>query len=333
MKKRHIPEILSLFFCVAVLFATSISSCTGSRPALPGGNSLKGKKIGFILKTFANPFFSEIERGARDEAAKYDFTVFAHDPERDEDRVEEQMELIKTFIENKVDVLCITPLDINEVLEPILQANRAGIPVIILDTELDWEKARKKGAKTLCYIGSNNYRGGMLAGEFLAEKIGKKGEVAVITGWAIGTEPGETRKNGFIKSISNYPDIKFVGVYDGKALRAGGMEATREILKKHPDLRGIFAINDRMSQGALDEIILEKKEGKVEVVGFDAAEEAKARIKDGKMAGSIAQYPREMGKMAIEAAVKALQKKPVPPFIYTKVEIITREKLLSPFES
>ena len=109
--------------------------------------------------------------------------------------------------------------------------------------------------------------------------------------------------------------------------RGKGFDVTQNILQAHPDVQGIFACNDLMALGAVEAADQAGKKGKIVIIGFDATDDARKAILEGRMAGSIAQYPSAMGEAAVENAVKLIRGEKIPKKIPTKVEMITQEML------
>lgn len=312
-KKYAIPVVLLITLLIGGLIFAAIK--TRKQAEVP--------KIVLIVKTLNNPFFVDMEKGALDEIKKYpkyELLVQGADQETD---VEMQMQILESMIQKKPKVICIVPSGSKEVLSGIVKANEAGIPVIIVDTRVGEKQAKALGAKYATFIGSDNYEGGQIAGKFIAKKLDGRGNVVIIEGIA-GHETGEKRKNGCIDAFKKFPDIKIVASQTANWDRDQGLNVTQNILQANPDVDAIFACNDEMALGAVQAVNQMGKKGKILIVGFDATDDAKRAIRNGDMAGSIAQYPGEMGKEAVENAIKLINGEKIPHEIPTKVEMITK---------
>jgi ribose transport system substrate-binding protein len=198
--------------------------------------------------------------------------------------------------------------------------------VIIVDTRLDEELVKSRGARYAAFIGSDNYEGGRVAARFIARKLDGRGNVVLLEGIA-GALTGDLRKQGFMDALKDYPGLKLVASQTADMERGKGFDVTQNILQAHPDVQGIFACNDLMALGAVEAVDQAGKKGGVVIVGFDATDDARKAILEGKMAGSIAQYPSAMGEAAVENAVKLIRGEGIPAKISTKIEIITKEML------
>ena len=276
--------------------------------------------VALVVKTLNNPFFIEMQRGAAEEANKRGLNLIVQAADREVD-VERQMQIIENLIERKVSVLCIAPSGSREIVPVIVKANKAGIPVLIIDTRADENALAAAGGKIATFIGSDNYDGGKLAGAFVAEKLGGKGNVAVLEGIP-GHETGDARLRGFKESIATATGIKIVASQPANWERDQGFNVFQNILQAHPEVNALFACNDLMALGAAEAIAAAGKTGKILVVGFDAQPEARAAIDKGAMAATVAQFPSKMGSAAVEYAHKLLKGETIPTFTPVPIELV-----------
>lgn len=334
MSKRFL-KVLSLILVMGLL-AFSMMACAQkaedkkdvpqqqTQPQ-PGAGDKK-LQIAFIPKTLNNPFFITMEEGAKAAADKAGVELIVQAAEREID-VEKQMQIMENMITKKVDAIMISPSGSKEIVPAIKKANDAGIPVLILDTKVDKAAADAEGAKTATFIGSDNYNGGQIAADYMIEKLGGKGEIAVIEGIA-GHETSDARVGGFKDRIKEKaPDIKIAASQTAQWERDKGFDVFQNMLTANPNIKGVFAASDLMALGAVEAIAQAKKTGEIIVLGFDASNDAKQAIKDGTMDGSIAQYADEMGRLGVESAVAFLKGTKIEEYIPTKVELITKDKL------
>jgi ribose transport system substrate-binding protein len=106
--------------------------------------------------------------------------------------------------------------------------------------------------------------------------------------------------------------------------RDQGFTVFQNMLQAHPDSDTLFAASDLMALGALEAIAAAGKTGKVRVIGFDALDDARKAIQSGTMEASVAQFPYEMGKAAVESAVKVINGETVQPDIMVRLEMVTK---------
>jgi ribose transport system substrate-binding protein len=197
------------------------------------------------------------------------------------------------------------------------KAKAAGIPVIIVDTDVNWPSK-------LSYVGADNKRAGELAGDYVIKLIHGKGKVAVIRG-ILGVATHEDRLAGFRDAIAKAPGVKCIAVQPANSERALGMSIMENYLTSHPDLQAVFATNDQMALGAVEAIAAHKMTGKVAVVGVDATSEAVRAVEAGKLAGDVAMHPEVLGRDSVEAAYRAAKHQPVDNRIDTGETLVTKE--------
>lgn len=307
---------------VLVMAVLLVAGCNRGEKsaAAPGGKSAGKPVVGFVMKTLNNPFFIEMQKGAEEAAKQQGIELIVQAADREID-VERQMQIIENLIQRGVSALCITPSGSREIVPVIVKANKANIPVLIVDTRADEKALGAAGGKIATFIGSDNYDGGKIAGEFVAAKLGGTGSVAVLEGIP-GHETGDSRLRGFREAIAKSPGIKIVASQPANWERDQGFNVFQNILQAHPEVTAVFACSDLMALGAVEAIAAAGKTGKITVVGFDAQPEARAAIQKGAMAATVAQFPGKMGSMAVESAAKLLRGETIPAFTAVPIELV-----------
>ncbi len=284
-----------------------------------------GPTIAFVMKTLNNPFFIDMQRGAKETADKFGINLLVQAAEREVD-VEKQMQIIENLIQRQVDVICVTPSGSKEIIPAIVKANQANIPVIVVDTRVDAVSLAESGGETAGFIGSDNVDGGRIAGRYIIEQLGGVGQVAILEGIP-GHETGDARLKGFHEALSSESGITLVASQTANWERDQGYNVFQNILQSHPDVQALFACNDMMALGAVEAIAAMDKTGEIVVVGFDAIADGRRAIAEKRMSASIAQHPYEMGKVALEKAWSLLQGQTFPAEIPVKIELITAASL------
>ena len=281
--------------------------------------------IALVMKTANNPFFIDMERGAREAADKLGVELIVQSAEREVD-VERQMQIIENLIQRQVNALCITPSGSKEIVPAIVKANKAKIPVLIVDTRVDETTLKEAGGQIATFIGSDNFAGGKIAGKKIVESLGGRGKVAVLEGIP-GHETGDARLGGFHEALKEQSGIEVIASQTANWERALGYNVFQNLLQSNPDIQALFACNDMMALGAVAAIAAAGKTGEIIVVGFDAIDDARSAIQKGEMHGSIAQFPSEMGRLAVEKAFDLLNGKTIADYIPTKIELVAKENL------
>ena len=294
-------------------------SCNRETPA-----SDDRKTVALVLKTLNHPFFVDMRRGAQEAADRLGVTLLVQAAEREID-VDKQMQIVENLLQTGIDVLTITPSGSREIVAALVKATNANVPIVIVDTRLDAEAAADAGIQARTFIGSDNYEGGRLAGEHVVTSTGGKARVGILEGIP-GHETGDSRLRGFRDAVAKAPGITVVASQPANWERDQGFNVFQNMLQAHADIDTVFAASDLMALGAIEAIAAAGKTGKIRVVGFDALDDAKKAIEAGTMDASVAQYPYEMGKAAVESAVKIMAGETLPPDIMVKLEMVTKPR-------
>ena len=279
-------------------------------------------RVALVLKTLNSPFFIDMQKGAVEAAQRVNLDLVVQAAEREVD-VEKQMQIIENLVQTGVKALLVTPSGSREIVPAIAKANAAGIPVVVLDTRVDPAAAREANLKIASFVGSDNYEGGKLAGQHLLAATGGKATVAVLEGIP-GHETGDSRLRGFREAVAGAPGVRIVASQPANWERDLGFNVFQNMMQAHPQIDAVFACNDMMALGAVEAIAAAGKTGKIRVFGFDAVDDARKAIEAGSMVGSVAQFPAEMGRLAVETAAHLLKGEAVPQDQTVRIELVTR---------
>ena len=292
----------------------------------PATTSTTGKPtVALVLKTLNHPFFVDMRRGAQEAADRLGVTLQVQAAEREID-VEKQMQIVENLIQTGVQALCITPSGSREIVSALVKAKDAGVPIIVVDTRVDAKAAADAGVRTETFVGSDNYEGGRLAGDYLVKATGGKARVGILEGIP-GHETSDSRLRGFRDAVKSAPGITIVASQPANWERDQGFNVFQNMLQAHQDIDSVFACSDLMALGAVEAIAAAGRRGKIKVVGFDALDDAKKAIAAGTMEASVAQFPAEMGRVAVESAVKVMRGEKLPPDINVKLDLVTRDNV------
>lgn len=312
----------SRYLCLACCVLSALFSlCCQRREEASRG----GPTVALVVKTVNHPYFIDMQQGAEAAARRLGINLIVQGAEREVD-VEKQMQIVEDLIQKKVDALCLAPSGSRELVPAVVKANRAGIPVITLDTRIDPAALREAGGKVVTFIGSDNFEGGKVAGTYIARMLKGNGKVAILEGIP-GHETGDARRRGFHAVVDLAPGIKVVASQTANWERDQGFNVFQNMLQAHPDIQALFACNDLMGLGAIEAIAAAGKTGQILVVGFDAIKDARDAIRQGSMAASVAQHPEEMGRLGVESAYHTIRGESVPDYIPVKIALITKQNV------
>ena len=247
MKKLF--SLLALALAIIVM----VTGC-GSSAGNAGDSAKKGGTIGLSISTLNNPFFVSVKKGVEDEAAKLGMKVKIVDAQNDPAK---QANDIADLLEGGVSILIVNPVDSAAISTSVEAANKKGIPVIALDRSAD------KG-KVVAHIASDNVKGGEMAADLIAKKLGDKAKVAELEGIP-GASATRERGEGFHKIADQ--KLTVVAKQSADFDRTKGLNVASNMLQANPDVQAIFAQNDEMALGAIQAA---KSAGKnIFIVGFD----------------------------------------------------------------
>jgi len=306
---------------LALLLVLALAAVSGSCNRTPPADTSK-KTVALVLKTLNHPFFVDMRRGAQEAADRLGVTLQVQAAEREID-VDKQMQIVENMLQTGIDVLAITPSGSREIVSALVKASKANVPIVIVDTRLDAKAAAAAGVKPQTFIGSDNYEGGKLAGEYVVSSSGGKARVGILEGIP-GHETGDSRLRGFRDAVAKAPGITIAASQPANWERDQGFNVFQNMLQAHRDIDTVFAASDLMALGAIEAIAAAGRTGRIRVVGFDALDDAKKAVEAGTMAATVAQFPYDMGKAAVESAVKILAGEKLPPDIMVKLEMVTK---------
>jgi len=313
-------------FAVVLLLCVSLLAGCGGQTSQSSGDSQDEQnqqssgeqgsiKIAVVVKALNSDFWKIVEAGAKAAGKDLGVEVEVLGPSA-ETAVSEQVAMIEDQITKKVSALAVAPSQPASAIPVFEQAKAANIPVVLIDTDADW-------ADKVSFVGTGNYEGGKLAGEFLAQKLGKGGKVVILRG-AMGDHTHDERTNGAVE-VLKANGLEIIDIQPANSERGLGMTVMENMLQAHPDIQGVFATNDEMALGALRAIQAAKKE--IIVVGFDGSPDALKSIAAGELTATVAQSPYNIGYKGVEAAVKAAKGEQVEKRIDTGTYVITKENV------
>lgn len=278
-------------------------------------SSSGGDKVALLVSTLNNPFFVDLRDGAQAAAKDLGVDLMVSDAQNDSSTQQNQAQNAqsqgaKAVIINPVDSDAASPA-----VAPLLSSN---LPVISVDRSVT-------GEDVTSHIASDNVAGGAQAADELAKAVGEKGKVIILQGTP-GAASTRDRGDGFKKEIKKYSGIEVVAEQTANFDRAEALDVTTNLIQSNPDVVGIYAENDEMALGAIQS--LGSKAGTdVKIFGFDGTEDGLKAVSDGIMVGTIAQQPKELGKKAVEAAVKAIKGESVEKTESIEVKTVTKENV------
>lgn len=286
----------------------------------------QGEKIGILVITLTNPYWVSLKNSYERAAKELGVTVEVMAAPTEGD-TKSQLETLQAMIAKDYKGLIISPIEPNNLVPGVVNANKKGIKVVNLGPGINVDAVKEAGGKLDGRITVDFEEQGQRSAEYIVDKIGKDGgKVAIIQGIP-GAGQSEGRTTGAKKVFENTPGIKLVSVQPANWDRNTAYNITTNLLQANPDLKGIFCCNDVMALAAADALeAAGKREGRI-IFGVDFTDEAKAAISTGKLDGSIAYSMDAYAKAGILLCLKTIQGMDVPQTVKSPLAVVTKENI------
>lgn len=318
--KRMLALVAVLVFCVAIFAAgcaksepQPAASTETAAPAEAGGKV----KIGVSISNFDDTFLMYMKDGM-DEYAKTlgdDVEITYVDAKED---TAKQLSQVENFISQGMDAIVVVPVN-TEATEPITSAcKNANIPLVYVN--------RLPGnlPDDVVFVGSNSIDAGIFQMEYIAEKLGGKGNVVIMMG-KLDNEAAIKRTEGVKEVAKRYPDIKIIMEQTANWSREEGMSLMENWLATGKQIDAVASNNDDMALGAIKAIEAAGKLGQIIVGGVDATPDALAELEAGKLDCTVFQDAAGQGSGAIKAAYALAKGEDVEKRVWIPFQLVTPE--------
>jgi ribose transport system substrate-binding protein len=302
---------------LAPLLTVGCAESTG--PDAGGPSSASGKsgpgRIGAVLPTFNHPFFLAMKEGMEAKAKELGVEVDVRDGQDDDAK---QIAQVETLLNLGRDAVILCPRDEDALTPAVEAANRVNVPILALNRRIN-------GGEVVSYVGADDSEGGVLQGEELVRLLGPKGGKIVYLEGTEGSSPQRKRNAGLTAILQKHPEIeladsRFAGFQEDKA-KSVMTDLVRRF--KPGEIRAVVAQSDEMALPAAE---VAQAEGwkDVVVLGFDGSKAAFDAVRDGRLACTILQDPREQGAKAVEVMAAKLKGETVDQEIVTPLRLINK---------
>jgi ABC-type sugar transport system substrate-binding protein len=266
---------------------------------------------------YLSPFYANMQKQTQDEATKLgnvDLLVLYS-----ENELSHQIAHMEAMIDQKVDGVLISPIDVEAMAPVVKKVLDAKIPVVTIDRSL-------KGVNTLAHVGADNVKGGELQAQYILQVLSGSGNIFELQG-ETGASAAIDRDKGIKNIIGKQDKVKIVVDETAHFKRDVASEITTKGLATYPKPDAVVTASDDMALGALD--VLKAKGIKTVIVGFDGIPEALEAINDGSMAATIDQYPGKQSREALDTIVAYIVNgtKPAQHDHYLTPVLITKDNL------
>ena len=273
--------------------------------------------FGATYMTMNNPYFTSLNGSIRSVVEAHGDTLITRDPAQNQKR---QNEEILEMIDEGISVLFANPVDRDNVGDILKICADRGVAVFVVDTGVS------DTSNVISVIQSDQYRAGQLVARDMKKRYPEGAKILALYHKTVASTIG--RLEGFKDEISDDDRYKIVMTLDNTSEIEVANEEMNKLLKNFRDFDVVFGNNDPSALGALASLDRYGMAGKdILVYGVDGSPDGKKMIMDGKMAGTAAQYPIEMGRIAAQTAYDYLEGKKVESNILVKVSMFTKENL------
>jgi ribose transport system substrate-binding protein len=300
------------------LFA-SVALALGFCAALPAAHAADKqlKSVGITVGSLGNPYFVTISRGAEAKAKTLNPNVKVTAVSSDYD-MNKQFTQIDNFISAHVDMILLNAVDPKAIEPAVKKAQKAGIVVVAVDVAAAGADAT---------VQTNNVQAGEISCDFLAKKLGGKGNVVIENGPQVSAVID--RVNGCKNVLAKNPGIKVLSDdQDAKGSREGGMNAMQGYLTRFPKLDGVFAINDPQAIGT-DLAAKQLHRANIVITSVDGAPDIETALKsDTLIQASASQDPWAMAQQAVSVGYDMMNgKKPANTMILLPSTLVTKQNV------
>jgi ribose transport system substrate-binding protein len=308
-------DLVALFLTASCLFSLGCGGAKG-----PVGPPPK-YTIAVIPKGRTHEFWQSIERGARRAAADLakagtPVEILWEGPLKENDTTE-QIKLVQQFSGRGLSGLVLAPQDSKACVPVVKETVDRGTPCVIIDSGLDDPELILK------YIATDNFNGGKMAAQQLLKSLAAAGNRApklILFRYQAGSESTEQREAGFLTVIkaeiarqkaAGKPTIEIISdnVYSGATVETAQAAAGPLLVQFADKADGIFAVNESATTGLLNAMRSQGllKKPRIKVMGFDTSDAVLQSLRDGELAGTIAQDPYRMGYLGVWTLVRHLE--------------------------
>jgi ribose transport system substrate-binding protein len=318
----------SCFALGLLALCLALGSCSEGKQspqssAAPGGK--KKLRIAVIPKGTTHDFWKSVHFGAQQAATELgNVEIIWNGPDKETDK-EGQIKIVDTFVGEKVDGICLAPIDRDALVTPVRRSKQRGIPVVVFDSALSDLK------DSVSYVATDNFHGGVMAAEFLAKLLDGKGGVIMLR-YQAGSESTEQREQGFLETLKQSEGIKILS--ENQRVNSDAVEALKvgETLLRNfkNEVTGVFTVCEPNNKGLLQSLENEQLAGKVRFVAFDSDPRILKGLKDKTVDGVILQNPVRMGYLAVKTLVAHLSGEKVEARIPTGEVLATLENMDDP---
>ncbi len=300
----------------AAIALTGCSRSDSPAPSAAGQDAAGQLVIGVSLLNLSSEFIVMLNQALEAKAKELGVRLIVNDAQRSAER---QVQQVENFIAQRVNAIILNPCEVEASSPAVTKALASGIPIVNVNSETK--------AAPSAFVGSRDEESARLAMEHIAERLGGRGQVAMMQGF-LGQAAQIKRDQGARQVLSRFPELKLVADQTAEWDRAKAMTLMENWIQAHGSkLNAVFAHNDEMGLGAVLALEQARMKDRVIVVSVDAIADALRAVKEGRLDATVFQDARGQGSAAVETAVKIARGQPcetqvlIPFYLVTKTNV------------
>jgi inositol transport system substrate-binding protein len=229
-----------------------------------------------------------------------------------------QLGQVENFVAQKVDVIVLIAAN-TDAADPMTKAAQdAGIPLVYVN------RIPSNLPEGISYVGSDSIEAGIMQAEWLAEKLGGKGNVVIMNG-NLAQEAAQKRTEGEKQVFAKYPDIHIIKEDTANWSRADGLALMENWLATGDQIDAVASNNDEMAIGALQAIEAAGQLGNILVGGVDASPDALQEMDKGRLNVTVFQNAKGQGEGGIQVAIALARGETVDQITWIPFVLVTPE--------
>lgn len=304
---------MAIFFCAGMFLAGMAQSA-------------EKKRIAVMPKLMGIEYFNAVETGAKEAAKELDIELIYNGPITND--VTKQAEMLDTWITRRVDAIAVAPNDPHALAPTLKKALKRKIKVVTYDADSD-ENSRQYFVNQATAEGIGNE-----LVDVMAEQIGSKGDVAIVTGSMTADNQNTWMKFMRKRIEEKYPEMNIVTVRPSEEDQQLALRVSKDLIKAHPNLKGIFGITSVALPGAAQAVRESGKSGEIAVTGLSTPKSMISYVADGTVKAFVLWNPIDLGYLTVHVASNLTENEKVPSKIKAgrlgEIEVKGSEVLLGP---
>lgn len=284
-----------------------------------GSDALDKDKVVFITKSTNSAFWQSAYAGANAASAEYNLDLICEGPDSEE-KYEMQNQMIDEALKDRADAIILSAIDFEANADAVNRAAQKGIKIVVVDSPVDSSKVK-------CYIGTNNYEAGCMAGKEALSNQAKSLKIGIVN-FDKNTQNGQMRENGFRNTVMKDDRSEIISSINVKSTVKDAKQGTIQMLKSHPEINVIVTFNEWTSLGVGYGVESLKRGKDTQVIAFDSNVKSVSMLENGDVDALIVQNPYAIGYLGVENAYALINGQEVKSKeIETSSILVTRDNM------